>query len=116
MRTIYVAGPYRGETPWVVEQNIRRAEELGFGVASAGAVPVVPHTMYRFWDKTLTANFWLEATAELLKRCDAVVFLPDWADSQGARQEMACAKENEIEIFMTSEPNHLEMIRRWVNS
>ena len=33
MRIIYIAGPYRGTTPWQVELNIHRARELGVMLA-----------------------------------------------------------------------------------
>lgn len=86
---IYIAGPFRGANAWEVEQNIRRAEELAFEVARLGAMPLCPHTNMRFSDRTLTAQFWLDGTMELMRRCDAVVFTKDWERSAGARGERA---------------------------
>lgn len=87
MQVIYVAGPYRGKTPWAVERNIRRAEEIAFAISCRGAVALCPHTMNRYFDKTLTDEFWLAAALELAKRSDACFLVPGWADSSGSRGE-----------------------------
>lgn len=103
MKHIYVAGPYRGENAWKVEKNIREAENFGYLLAELGAVPVIPHTMYRFWDGTLTAKTWLEITLSLLKRCDAVVMLDGWSNSEGSLGEYEEAKRLRIPIFYPDE-------------
>lgn len=87
MKHVYVAGPYRGPNRWVVHQNIQLAEALGMQVACLGAVPVIPHTMYSAFDGTITNEFWLEATLELLRRCDALLLVPGWERSVGAKGE-----------------------------
>lgn len=92
LAVIYVAGPFRGANAWEVEQNIRRAEGLAFQVAQLGAMPLCPHTNTRFFDGTLTGQFWLDGTLELLRRCDAVVFTPCWLRSSGAKAEHAEAE------------------------
>lgn len=101
MKVVYVAGPFRGPSAWAVEQNIRRAEELGFEVALRGAMPSIPHTNTRFFDGTLTAEFWLAGTMELLRRCDALVTTDDWQRSTGARGEVAEAHRLRIPVFHT---------------
>ena len=69
---VYVAGPFRGKTPWIIEENIRRAESLGLRVARMGAVPVIPHSMYRFYQDSLPDDFWLAAGLSILSTCDAL--------------------------------------------
>ena len=69
---IYVAGPLRDPNPWVVEQNVRRAEACGRLVVDAGAVPVVVHTMYRTY-QDMPESFWNEACMSLVSTCDALV-------------------------------------------
>jgi hypothetical protein len=88
MIVVYIAGPYRASTPWEVERNIRRAEELAYEVASLGCVPVCPHSMYRFFDRTLTDRAWLDICMELLERCDALLTVPGWEHSAGSRAEV----------------------------
>jgi hypothetical protein len=84
MKVIYIAGPYGADTPWDVEQNVRRAEEVSLAVAECGAMPLCPHTNTRFFDGQLTHDFWLEGTMELMRRCDAVLFIDNWRDSHGS--------------------------------
>lgn len=87
MKVIYIAGPFRAQTPWQVERNIRRAEEIAFWIASLGVVPQCPHTMYRYFDKSLTDEFWLAAALELAMRSDACFLVPGWTGSDGSRNE-----------------------------
>jgi hypothetical protein len=79
------------------------AEEVGLDVARLGMVPLIPHTMYRFFQGSLSDDFWLSATTELLRRCDAAIFVGNWRTSAGCAGEMAYAKNHEIPIFYTLE-------------
>lgn len=99
MKLVYVAGPYRSENAWAVEANIRNAEEETFALAQLGYVGVCVHSMYRYFDGTLTAEYWLAATLEVMKRCDAVLLLPGWAESAGSVKEKAAAEALGIPVF-----------------
>ncbi len=83
---VYVAGPYRASNAWLVEQNIRRAEAVAIQVAEVGCYPITPHTNTRgyFEHAQPDADFWLQATLELMRRCDAVLMMPNWRESSGA--------------------------------
>ena len=87
MKLIYIAGPFRGATQWDIEINVHEAALGGMKVAEAGGVPVIPHTMYRAWNGTLDDQFWLDATREILRRCDGLALLAGWDWSAGARAE-----------------------------
>lgn len=93
-KLIYVAGPFRAKTPWGIECNIRNAEEAGLHIALCGDIPVIPHTMYRFFQDSLPDDFWLDATMDLLKKCDGIYMLKDWKKSTGARAEYEWARAN----------------------
>ena len=67
MKVIYIAGPFRGDTSWQIECNVRDAEALGLEVARAGAMPLIPHANTRFFDGELTDDFWLRGTLALLR-------------------------------------------------
>lgn len=71
MKLIYIAGPYRAETAYEIECNVRKAERMALAIACEGMVPVCPHTMYRFFHGYQTEAFWLEATgaAPQVRRC-----------------------------------------------
>lgn len=105
MKIAFIAGPFRGKNTWEVEQNIRVAEQVGFMVAELGIMPLIPHTNTRFFDGTLTDEFWLEGTSELLKRCDMVVLVDRFAPvrSIGTRGEVEIAKKLGIPIFESVE-------------
>jgi hypothetical protein len=92
MKTIYIAGPFRGKTPWDVETNIRNAETFGLHVARLNAIPRIPHTMYRFFEGSLPDAFWFEAAMSLLRDCDAILLIPGWQHSSGAMAEKAEAE------------------------
>lgn len=99
MPVVYVAGPFRAQIAYDIEQNIRAAEALGLEVCRMGGVAVVPHTQYRFFQGALPDEFWLEATLELLRRCDAIVLLPTWQKSSGARGEHDEAVRLNLPVF-----------------
>lgn len=49
-----------------------------------------------------------------LKRvADAVLALPDWKNSKGARAEIKWAKKNKIKIFFPNSPDDLDNIIKW---
>lgn len=99
MKVIYVAGRFRGETAWDVAQNIRTAEVRGFEVAKLGAMPLIPHANTAQFDRTLTAEFWLDGTLELLRRCDAVLTVDNWQRSAGAVNEVKEAEARGMPVF-----------------
>jgi hypothetical protein len=99
MRVVYIAGPFRGATPWDVAENVRRAERLGLEVAKLGAVPLIPHANTANFDGQLTDEFWLDGTLELLRRCDALILTEDWQRSSGARREKEDAESRGQPVF-----------------
>jgi hypothetical protein len=109
MTVVYIAGPFRGATGWEIEQNIRRAEALAFQVAQLGAMPLCPHTNTRFFHGTITDEFWLDGTVELMSRCDGVVLTDDWFRSVGARQEVLRARQLGLPVF-----DSLGALRVWL--
>jgi hypothetical protein len=104
---VYIAGPFRGPTPWDVECNVRHAEALSLEVARLGAMPLCPHTATRFFDHQLTDDFWLAGTMELLARCDGMVLVPGWERSTGSRGEVAFATREGIPIFDTDKDHDM---------
>lgn len=96
---VYVAGPYTAKTRWTQEWNVRAAEHQAYRIAQSGAVPLIPHAMYRHFDGTLDAETWYAYTAELLLRCDALYLLDNWGESKGAVGERRLAIHRQIPIF-----------------
>ena len=106
---VYIAGPYRAANAWLVERNVRAAEALALEVAELGAVPLCPHTMTRHFEGTLTEQYWLDATLELMRRCDVVLLVPGWKQSEGTRGEVAEAVRLGLPVFRS-----LAEVREWV--
>lgn len=99
MKVVYIAGKFTGPNAWVIEQNIRAAELVGFEVALLGAMPLIPHANTRFFHGTKDASFWYEGTLELLRRCDAVMTVVRWEESKGAREEVEEARRRGMPVF-----------------
>ena len=99
LKKVYIAGPFRGMSAREVEQNVKLAGATGFQVAKLGAIPVIPHTMYAGWDGTLTDEFWLTATMDLMLICDAVLMVGNWTASKGATTESSRAISEKIPVF-----------------
>lgn len=100
MKVIYIAGPFRAATAWRIAENIRDAERFGKVVAELGAMPLIPHANTAHFHGLFTERFWLDGTMELLRRCDAVVLIPGWGHSQGARAERKEAERLGIPVFL----------------
>lgn len=99
---IYVAGPYRGQSKEAVELNASVARAVGLLVARKGWAPAVPHYntyLYDFITTDLDDEFWLNATMELMRRCDAVVLVPGWQRSQGTLAEIKEAQRLGLPIY-----------------
>ena len=106
MKIVYIAGPFRGETAWDIERNVRLAETAALEVARLGAMPMCPHTNTRFFHGQCTEFFWVEGTLELLRRCDAVLLVGEWQKSSGSRGEEAEAARLSLPIFQDLEKLH----------
>jgi hypothetical protein len=117
---IYIAGPFRADLPIGIERNVRRAEEFGLVVAEMGGVPLIPHTMYRFFQNALPDKFWLAAGKILLRPCDAIAVDVDRVGaslSDGTMGEIAAARAHNQPIFFDDERGTLRVwIANWIEA
>ena len=97
---VYIAGPYTAPDGRRVELNVREAEDVAYEVAGLGAMPVCPHTNLRYMSAPIAA-FLYPATLELMRRCDAVLMLPWWRNSDGARGEYEEATSLRMPVFLS---------------
>lgn len=111
MLVVYIAGKFRADTPWKVEQNIRVAEEHALAVWKMGVVALCPHTNTRFFDKSLPDEAFLKGTLELLYRSDVVLAIPGWDDREGATAEVLKAQDRGMPVFFS-----LESLSQWLFS
>lgn len=97
---VYVAGPFRGKTPWDVEQNVRRAEALALEVwRTPGFCALCPHTNTRFFQNAAPDDVWLVGDLALLRTAGAVILTKFWERSSGAKEEVRFAINQGIPIF-----------------
>lgn len=99
MKVVYVAGKFTAPTPDLIEENIRRAEQVGADVVRLGASPLIPHANTRNFVGTATPEFWYRATLALMLKCDAVLTVPGWEESAGATEEVRVAVAQGIPVF-----------------
>jgi hypothetical protein len=106
---IYVAGPYRGD----VDRNIAKARAVAAQCYLAGHTVICPHLNSAKMDVEtgLPDEFWLDATLKLLERCDAIVLVEGWRESQGTLSEVAYAKIQGIPIYTRAPELHTTEVR-----
>lgn len=99
MKVIYVAGPFRGPNHWAIENNIRRAEELSLEVWRLGAAAICPHLNTHHYQGVLPDYTWLYGDLEILRRCDAMLVVPNWHNSKGTQGEIHFAENLGLPVF-----------------
>lgn len=88
MKIVYLAGPYRGVNPAETERNIRTAQRYAMALTEAGIGVYSPHLNTAHFDGLQPDQFFLDHGLEMLRRCDALVVMPAWQLSEGARREV----------------------------
>ena len=109
MKVIYVAGRFTAPNGWTQAKYIRSAEVVGFAVAEAGAMPLMPTSNTRSFNGTLGEEFWYEGTLELLRRCDAMILTPGWEGSRGVASEIKEADKLGIPVF-----ERMDELKKWL--
>ena len=98
---VYIAGPYtpadgKEETRF---ENIRLASETGKLLLRLGHTPFCPHTMTAGWEDQCAYDDFLRMDLEWLRACDAIVMLPGWQSSRGARREYEEARRQGLIVW-----------------
>jgi hypothetical protein len=109
MKLIYIAGKYTGKTYLEIEDNIKKAEAVAIELIAKkgkqGYYPVTPHlntAHFEIYEPCLDGidyDYWLEGTAEMLKRCDGILLMKSWYESSGAIKECGLAQQLNIPIY-----------------
>ena len=92
MRLAFIAGPYRAQHAWQVEENIQRAKAVARKYWQQGYAVICPHmnTALMGWEGD-GDQVWLDGCLEMVRRCDVVVMMKRWGTSEGARGEFNLA-------------------------
>lgn len=99
VEVVYVAGPFRADNAWEIEQNIRRAETEALRVWQMGVAAVCPHANNRFYQGAADDDVWLAGDLKMLERCDAMLLVDGWQNSIGAVIEKRHAEEHGIPVL-----------------
>lgn len=103
MKHVYIAGPFRAKTPWLVACNVRNAEKIHLAACRLGLASFCPHTNTANFNGECDDRFWLAATLAQMRmigeRGGAVVVHGGWHISEGTRGELAAAEEIGMPIF-----------------
>lgn len=97
----YVSGKYRDKTAEGIRANIALAREVGIKLWAAGHATITPHlnTINFEDDSGLSDEVYLDGDLTILARCDAIVMLENWTDSEGARHEHEYALARGIPVY-----------------
>lgn len=113
---VYIAGPYRAPTPWRILRNIQRAREVSLAIWKLGAVALCPHANTALFDGEADDSVWLQGDLELLRRCDAVVTLREFALSFGAKAERDFAIALGLPIFYAGDLVWVDNLKEWIDA
>lgn len=122
MKIIFIAGPYNGDGTFEsIERNIREAEKFQIALANnqVGFFCAHNHTAHFNSGKGATApeEFYYNMDFQFLQRiADAVLAVPGWEKSYGARCEVEWAQKNNIPIFFPKSPSDINEIVQWAKS
>lgn len=107
---VYIGGAFRHPNNWGIQQNINRAAELALEVWQAGGAAVCPHLNAPLcFVGLLPEDAWLEGDLAILSRCEALLLVRGWDQSQGTRAEVKFAEKRGIPVFGT-----LYELERWM--
>lgn len=96
---LFISGPYRAKTPYGIKQNIEAAEKVALKYWKKGNTVICPHKNTAFFDGELPDERWLKGDLEILSRCDGIVMMRNWKDSEGAMEEWQYAKSHGMNII-----------------
>lgn len=120
MKIVFISGPLTtgGDGSHEnKENNIRTAEKYSAALASAGIGFFCAHSHTAFhYEKGGTApeKFYYELDLKFLtEMADAVLAIPGWEKSYGAKKEVEWAKENNVPIFFPKNPSDIKDIIEW---
>lgn len=117
MERCYVIGPISAPTPWEVEQNIRKAEEITVRLLSMGYAVHCPHLQARFIRGNISEEKLIETDLEWLSCSDFAVAYTDINRSEGSKREIIFCREHNIPIFyLCWEPSKTLYRAEWMNN
>lgn len=97
---IYTAGPIRPKNGHTYQENLDEAKRVSHELWVMGYGVICPHANTNLTDEPDYSVGWLKGDLEMISRCDALVMLPRWDESEGAIQEKKYAEKRDIPVFI----------------
>lgn len=100
---VYLAGPIRAKDGKTVDDHVREAKGIALELWKKGYAVICPHANtdlpIALADEECDEKVWLNGDLEMVRRCDAVVVMPDWKGSRGTEGEIKFAKKRKIPVY-----------------
>jgi hypothetical protein len=124
MKIVYIAEPlttgWDGKDREHIARRIKDAETYGVVLANAGIGFFCPHAHTAFHHEkgsVVPEDYYYELGGEFLKRsADAVLAMPGWENSVGAKFEVELGIKNNLPIFYPKSIDDLDEIIKWANN
>lgn len=120
IKVVFIAGPLTtgGDgTREYFAKNIQTAEQYTVALANVEIAFFCAHTHTSFHHEKgskAPEEFYYQLDFEILKRAaDAVLAIPGWERSYGAKREVEWAKANGLPVFYPKSPNDIDEIIAW---
>ena len=116
IKRIYIAAPYRAETPEGVEINILKAIEVGRWIVKYGEgilFPVIPHVLTNaVFISAISDSYWLNVTLAECLTCDGLIRLS--GKSEGADREWCefIKTDKPVILHLSSNEDIEEQVKR----
>lgn len=110
MKVVYVAGKLtdpRGQ--WYEQANTQVAMMVAVDLWKMGFSVICPHANTYFMGGAVPYEAFLAGDFEIIRRSDAVVMVPNWEQSPGARREKQEAEKEGIPVYHW--PQHADALR-----
>ena len=96
---IFIIGSYFGETTGEIQKNINRAQQAGIELMKKGHLPLVPQSMYAWWEHEIQKPLIMKTIFDWIRNSDAVFVLNLGAEGSGTAQAVDVAMESGLVIF-----------------
>ena len=88
---IFIIASYTGKNKKEILNNIDKANQVGMRILTKGHLPLVPQSMFAFWEKEIDMEKIMRACFSWIKECDAVLLLNQ--GSGGTLKALSIAKK-----------------------
>lgn len=102
IRLVFISGKITCDTPEYERECVALACDVGQLVRSLGLVPLIPHIAVLKPTSAEPEAVWRQAMGDslaMMARCDAVLMLPNWRRSRGARIERWVAARRGMPVY-----------------